>query len=221
MFKSKQRSIVIPQSEHLRLAGTLAFLWGNKDYELPDVDHLSLVTGVGMHDRGYGVLDVAPVGEVSEADWIEITRRGFYMRWSDPVADLIAKNHLLRLASHGQSPDRKSISAEFGQIIRQMINQYQFSEALFARIDRITDFCDSIAFDFCFEQSAEGNVVLFPRNNENTETPTQYTVTKGTIRAAPWPFSVTNYRGYITGYQLNGYPEVLDPVLIPWELSIE
>ena len=31
MFKSKSRPFVIPQSEHLRLVGTLAMLWGKRN----------------------------------------------------------------------------------------------------------------------------------------------------------------------------------------------
>jgi hypothetical protein len=30
MFKSKRGTIVTPQSEHLKLVGTLAMLWGEK-----------------------------------------------------------------------------------------------------------------------------------------------------------------------------------------------
>ena len=37
MFISKQRPIAIPQWEHQKLAGTLALLWGNADFERPPV----------------------------------------------------------------------------------------------------------------------------------------------------------------------------------------
>ncbi len=35
MFKSKRRQIVTPQSEHLKLVGTLAMLWGNDQFDAP------------------------------------------------------------------------------------------------------------------------------------------------------------------------------------------
>src|SRR5436190_17322232 len=57
MFKSKRRQIVIPQSEHLRLVGSLAMLWGNADFDLPPVEHVSMIAGMALHDRGYGQLD--------------------------------------------------------------------------------------------------------------------------------------------------------------------
>ena len=62
MFKSTQRPIVIPQSEHLKLAGALAQLWGNAEFELPPLPRLSVVTGIALHDRAFGYLDDLPVG---------------------------------------------------------------------------------------------------------------------------------------------------------------
>jgi hypothetical protein len=50
MFKSKQRPIAIPQWEHQKLAGTLALLWGNADFERPLVAFESFLVGVGLHD---------------------------------------------------------------------------------------------------------------------------------------------------------------------------
>ena len=66
MFKSKRRQIVIPQSEHLRLVGALAMLWGNEDFDIPPVERVSMVAGMGLHDRGYGHLDNSAIGEMSE-----------------------------------------------------------------------------------------------------------------------------------------------------------
>jgi len=64
MFKSKLRPIVIPQSEHAKLAGTLALLWGNTSFDLPETDWLSFIAGVGLHDRGYGYLDTSAIDEM-------------------------------------------------------------------------------------------------------------------------------------------------------------
>jgi len=59
MFKSKRRPIVTPQSEHLKLVGTLAMFWGNDDFDLPPIERESMVLGMGTHDRGYGYLDLS------------------------------------------------------------------------------------------------------------------------------------------------------------------
>jgi hypothetical protein len=64
MFKSKQRPIAIPQWERQKLAGTLALLWGNAEFERPPVPFDSLLTGIGLHDRAYDPLDNLPIGEI-------------------------------------------------------------------------------------------------------------------------------------------------------------
>ena len=73
MFKSKQRSIVIPQWEHQKLAGTLALLWGNAEFERPPVPFESFLIGIGLHDRAYGPLDNLPIGGIPEEDWLALT----------------------------------------------------------------------------------------------------------------------------------------------------
>ena len=69
MFKSKKRAITIPQSEHARLAGYLAYHWGNADVAPPPLDRVAFASGVTNHDRGYGHLDSMAIGEVDDAIW--------------------------------------------------------------------------------------------------------------------------------------------------------
>jgi hypothetical protein len=219
MFKSKRRHIVVPQSEHLKLVGTLALLWGNTDFDFPPIERLSMVAGMGSHDRGYGFLDNSPIGGMADEEWIPIARRGFYMQYTDITADLIAKIHFRRLASHDISEKRKALSAEFSKEIEKQLAVHNLSKGLFDRVDRITDLCDSISFAFCFELPASGEISIFPRNNGDTEVSVHYHVEDGIIRANPWPFSVASYEGYITGYKQDGYPGQLDPVILPFHLT--
>jgi len=46
----------------------------------------------------------------------------------------------------------------------------------------------------------------------------KYHVEDGVISADPWPFSVDSYEGYLLAYQSDGYPEQIDPVILPYEL---
>src|SRR5688572_14187458 len=117
MFKSKSRPIVIPQSEHLRLVGALAMLWGNEDFDIPPVERTSMIAGMGLHDRGYGVFDNSAVGEMSEEEWQRIARQSFSMPCSDLIADTIIKYHIRRLASYSNTEERKALAAEFSQEI--------------------------------------------------------------------------------------------------------
>jgi hypothetical protein len=219
MFKSKRRPIAIPQSEHLKLVGTLALLWGNVDFDFPPIDCLSMVAGMGFHDRGYGFLDNSPIGGMTDDEWAVIARRGFYMQYADITADLITKYHFKRLASYDDSEKRIAMTAEFLQAIEQQLARHQLSKELFDRVDRITNLCDGISFDFCFEIPATGEASIYSRNNENTEVRIKYLVENGKISATPWPFSVDTYEGYIIGYKLDGYPAQLDPLILPFQLS--
>ena len=218
MFKSKLRPIAIPQFEHEKLVGTLALLWGNAAFDLPPVSFESYLTGIALHDRAYGHLDNLPIGEASESDWLANTRKGFDMAWRDPLADAIAKMHLQRLASYGTSPERKAEAAAMAEEVAALAEQQGLDRVLLARIDRITRLCDDISFAFCFEAPAQGSVPIYPHYDADEEVEISYQVDDGKIRVSPWPFAVDSHRGYLVGYRLEGYPEVLEPVMVTYEL---
>jgi hypothetical protein len=199
--------------------GALAHAWGNADFMLPPVEWTSFVIGIGLHDRGYGYLDTAAVLEMPEEEWLEITRRGFHAPCADPIADLITRHHLLRLTRGHPSAAVQALHYEFEWEIRDQLREHGLSPAIFERIDRITDLCDSISFRFCFEQPIQGHVAVFPHNNSNAEIPIYYSIEQSHIHVTPWPFSVDIISGYLIGYQLTGYPTQLDAVLLPYVIS--
>ena len=219
MFKSKRRPIVTPQSEHLKLVGTLAMLWGNDEFDTPPIDRVSMIAGMGLHDRGYGYLDNHSIGGMDDAEWFPIARRTFYMPCSDVVADTIVKYHFRRLASHDESAGRKALTAEFSTALDEHLEVHNLSKKLFDRIDRITDLCDSLSFKFCFDVPASGEISMFPRNGEDKEVAVKYHVEEGIINVNPWPFSVDSYQGYLVAYKLDGYPKALDPVILTYFLK--
>jgi hypothetical protein len=219
MFRSKRRQIITPQSEHLKLVGTLAMLWGNDQFDTPSIERNSMIAGMGLHDRGYGYLDNSPIGGMRDEEWEVIARRGFTMPCSDVVADTIVKYHFRRLASDGASEIRKALHADFSRAIDEHLKQHNLSKTLFDRIDRITDLCDRLSFEFCFDAPASGSMSIFPRNNEDTEVTVQYHVEDGEINITPWPFSADEHRGYLIAYQKDGYPERLDPAILLYRLK--
>lgn len=219
MFKSKRRPIVVPQSEHLKLVGALAQLWGNAEFNLPPVSHNSMIVGMSQHDRGYGVFDNDAIGEMREETWHGIARRGFHMYNSDAVADTIVKYHVRRLAASNPLPERQALAAEFSQGIEEQLEEHHLSKELFDRIDRITNLTDKISFDFCFDVPAADSVEVFPRNDSDQTVKVQYFVEDGIIHATPWPFSVDSYTGYVYGYHLDQYPARPDPIILPYQLQ--
>ena len=157
-------------------------------------------------------MDPFDLFEIPAATWFEITRRGFYAPCSDPVADLVTKLHLKRLVGN------RAFAAEMDQVIQAQFRDHGFSPEQFERLDRITDLCDRIALKFCLEQSATGNVTVFPKNSSTEETKVYFTLQDGTIGAEPWPFSVERYSTFVIGFAQAGYPETLDPIILPVEL---
>lgn len=218
VFKSSQRPISIPQSEHLKLAGALANLWGNARFELPPVPRLSLVAGIALHDRGYGYLDDIPIGEVDDDRWLAVTRGGFYMPCADPVADLITRHHLLRLVSGTDTPAHNALAQEMRLAIQQQIERNGFDAELFAKIDRMTQLCDMMSFDFCWEKPVERQVEVFARYDGPESTVVRYQIRGGVITVDSWPLQVEEHSGYLVGYQLDGYPERLDGLVIPYRI---
>jgi len=218
MFKSSRRPIVFSQSEHLKLAGTLAFLWGNAQFELPSLPRLSVVAGIALHDRAYGYLDNIPVGEVDDDRWLAVTRQGFFMPCADPIADLITRQHLLRLVSGHDTPSHHALAQEMRLAIQQQIEQNSLDAELLMRIDRITKFCDKVSFDFCCEEPAEGQVEVFTSYPRAQVTVLRYQIMGSEITLDPWPLQVGQHAGYLVGYQLEGYPERLDGLVVPYEI---
>jgi hypothetical protein len=219
MFKSKSRPIVIPQSEHLRLVGAMALLWGNENFDVPPVERKSMVAGMGLHDRGYGQIDNSAIGEMSEEEWQRIARQSFSMPGSDLIADTIIKYHIRRLANYSKAEERKALTEEFSQKVDDQLKTHGLSQEVFDRMDRITELTDNISFAFCFDVPASGEVLIFPGNGSNTEISVQYHVENGMIHVEPWPFSVSHYEGYIFAYPLDGYPERLDPFVLSYRLE--
>ncbi len=77
-----------------------------------------------------------------------------------------------------------------------------------AEADRITDLCDRVAFDFCVEGPASGRVAGI-----------EYTVDGyGGITLDPWPLRPSSVGGIILGFRDEGYPDVLEPVVVPFDV---
>ena len=144
MFKSKVRPIIIPQYEHGRLAGTLAAMWGNNDFDRPVIDFESFVRGVALHDWHYGVIDNSPIGEANEADWLAMVRKGVEYWFDDPMADIVAKLHLKRLLSGRNTSETEILINRIELRITERLPQTRFSRQQFEWADIITCFCDQL-----------------------------------------------------------------------------
>jgi Protein of unknown function (DUF3891) len=199
MFRSTRRPVVFPQAEHARLAAAIALEWA----ERPAIPWEPFVAGVALHDRGYGQLDADDIDDVAEERWIEIQRKGFAPRGADPVVDLIAALHVRRLVSHGRHP---AVLAEMDAQLPALREAAGLDEETAAAADRVTALCDRLAFVFCFEEPASGELHGIGYELDGL----------GEIVLDPWPLGVPELRGLILAYEGDGYPERAEPVVVPF-----
>ena len=195
-FHSRRRPVVFPQAEHARFAGTLALNWA----EPPRLPFASFVRGVADHDRGYGELDDDPIAEVTEERWLEIQRRGFTPRGEDPVVDLVAAMHVRRLI--GEGPAFGEVAALLPSLLEAAGLTREQAEAA----DAVTNVCDVISFEFCFEQPNEREVRGYRVAVDG----------EGGIEVDPWPFAVPRLAGLVGAFERDGYPRRLVPVFAPF-----
>jgi Protein of unknown function (DUF3891) len=203
MFRSKRRPVVYPQSEHALFSALIAAAWGNERFERPNVPFDAFVRGVALHDRGYGELDDDPIGGVPTERWLEIQWRSFQPRGLDPVVDVVVAFHVRRLVSWSRGALETQTAAEMSEALPALLATAGVSEADAQAADVITNFCDSVAFDFCLEQPDSGRVGGI-----------EYAVDgEGGVKLSPWPLGVQRVDGVLLGYEAEGYPKRLEPVV--------
>lgn len=219
MFRSKRRDVVIPQSEHSRMTGTLAYHWGNNDFDKPR--HFdSFVLGVSLHDRGYGEYDNDPIGGVPAERWLAIQKRGVEHSYPDPIADIIAVRHIRRLLSYGDTQERRALTAVADTRIADRLQETDVTHDDVEWMDRITNLLDSITFDFAFEVPTRSTRSICPRYRSEETVALDYVLESGGIVTVdPWPFGVDRIEGYIHGYEASGYPDRLAPLAITFAVQ--
>ena len=206
MFRSKRRPIVFPQAEHARLAGAIALAWRREDVPL---SFDSFVAGVTLHDRGYGEHDDDPIGgKMTSQHWVAIQRRGFTPRGEDAVVDLVTALHIRRLMTPPEDDVERAARDEIDALLPELYDAAGTDAETAAAADAITNVCDRLAFEFCFEEPASGTVRGF-----------DYTVDgHGAMTLAPWPLRMPQQLGLLVAYRADGYPRELEPVVVPFEL---
>jgi hypothetical protein len=205
-FHSRRRLVVFPQAEHARFAGALALVWADP----PALPFTSFVRGVADHDRGYGELDDDPIGgDMSSGHWVAIQRRGFEPRGEDPVVDLVVALHVRRLLSSKDDEHERTAHAEVEALIPSLLEAAGVTREQAEAADAITNVCDVISFEFCFEEPAEREIRGHRVSLDGRDS----------IEIEPWPFILPRLVGLVTGFEADGYPERLVPVVTPFDAS--
>jgi hypothetical protein len=193
VFRSRRRDVVFPQSEHARLAASLAQIFGAS---------AEVQAGIAWHDRGYPPLDADDLATVSDERWRELMRTGFDAESVSPLTDHVARMHIHRLVGrhHGD------LAAAWRPALEASRARAGLSAAQAAAIDRITEACDTAAFDFCLEAPAAG-----------TAGGVGYAVDgAGGITYDPWPDGAAPVSGWILAFHADGYPQRTAPLVVPF-----
>ncbi|MBE0691011.1 MAG: hypothetical protein IH587_12910, partial [Anaerolineae bacterium] len=170
---------------------------------------------------GYGQLDYDPIGEVDPETWLAIQRRGITQGADDATSNAISLLHMKRLVDRsGSAQPYDDLVALAEQQIANSVASTGIEREAFDWADKITNWCDDVAFDFSMETHLHqaGNVCT--RVDSLDSVTIEYDLRPdGVIAVRPWPFSVESYSGFIIGYEIEGYPERLEPVLMPFYLT--
>ena len=204
MFRSRRRSIVFPQAEHARFSGTLALAWA----ERPPLPFESFVRGVADHDRGYGEVDADEIGVVDEGRWVGIQRRGFAPRGDDAVVDLVVALHVRRLLSSQDDDHERAAYAEVDRLIPSLLQSAGVTQEDGETADAITNVCDVISFEFCFESPSERDVRGYHVVLDG----------HGRVDVDPWPFALPRLLGLVTAFTADGYPTRPRPLVVPYDI---
>jgi hypothetical protein len=110
--------------------------------------------------------------------------------------------------------------AEFDEVVQARLPETEHSRAEFEWADKITRLCDNVAFHFSFEVARELTANVCTRTGDDAETVISYQIQPpGRVIIDPWPFAVSVISGMIIGYEAEGYPDLLKPVVVPFEVK--
>lgn len=223
MFKAKKTNLIIPQREHARLAGNIAIYWGNKIFDLPKIPLHSVVKGITFHQNGYDLLDTYPVKEMSDATLLNVFRNDFNVQMSNREAELINMFHQFRLVSKRLTikPSEKfeKLQKEFEIAIENKLTSSKYSKGDFLWVDRITNLCDRISFNFSFGEETVETIPVYPKTESEEKIEIKHLlIDKNTIELDNWPFSSKQIRNVVIAYENKGYPKLLKAVLLEFRL---
>lgn len=220
MFKSQTRPILFTQFEHGRLAGTVAQAWGNADFDRPALDFDAFVTGVTLHDWGYGILDNLPIGEAPEDEWLDVIRKNVEKRYDHATTDIVVKLHLRRLLGFYSSAEREALIAQVDERVEERLGESEATLDVYQRADKITQLCDMISFAYCFESPGKLTYEVFSRQDSAETVDVTFEVKPGgEIVVDPWPFSVPVLSGVTYAFESQGYPDTLNPLVVPYYIQ--
>lgn len=205
VFRSRTRDLIFPQAEHGRLSAVFAANWGNAQFSHPAVDRDSFVRGVLLHDRAYGAADDVEMGATTREVWTQVHERDLELNTEDPICDLVSAMHVRRLITPDDHPDAIALGERLDARIQNLTTQTGIEGAVLRHADSITELCDSIAYDACFQSEMKDTVSTYVAAGSDSVAVSYRVRIDGTILVTPWPFAADRIETYIVGYAPEDY----------------
>lgn len=140
--------------------------------------------------------------------WVGIQRRGFTPSGEDAVVDLVVALHVRRLLSSQDDDHERAAYAEVDRLIPSLLQRAGVTQEDGETADAITNVCDVISFEFCFESPSERDVRGYHVVLDG----------HGRVNVDPWPFALPRLLGLVTAFTADGYPDRARPVVVPYDV---
>jgi hypothetical protein len=113
-----------------------------------------------------------------------------------------------RLLSSQEDDHERAAYAEVDRLVPSLLDHAGVTEQDGETADAITNVCDVVSFEFCFEAPSKrdvcGHRVVLDGH--------------GRVTVDPWPFELPRLLGLVTAFAADGYPDRLVPVVVPYEV---
>ena len=208
MFKHKS-GLFIPQSEHLRISGSIALLYGNKEFEKP-FNYEVWLQSIAVHDKIFGICDTDLLSEISYLKREEQVNNWINSEYNSVEEKLIILFHVRRILKDNNFELSKLVDKEIEEISKN--NNLELEK--YRKIDSITDLCDLASFLFCLGDRKTTSLNVFKNEKEMIKVEIQ--IQDERIILDPWPLSVEKYEGYILGYKTKEDLKNFNPQIIKY-----
>lgn len=223
MFRLQDPDVVVPQSEHGRLAGMIALHWGNESFARPPIDFDSFVAGVMLHDWHYGPSDEFPLDDLEPTprdsqrwrSWLDLAKRGEASTFDDPIAEAVAKRHLVRLLDGEDDPEAIELSHRLDQRVDRLCGFAGIERRDVDAADSIVRVCDRLAFDV-FRQSPDRDTIDVCSDFDGARSVTlRYSMSVGSrIVLDQWPLTCDSLQIGLLSFRRETYPRELTPAVL-------
>lgn len=220
MFRSICRPVVIPQSEHCRLAGLIAGLWGNQDFEVPELGRQRLSFAVLAHDQCYGKLDTLEVGKASVEQWVACRRRGLQKHFGDRAVDILVAMHTKRLAKLNRAALCRSLEIEAESKVQRLLSDAELPRSRYEAIYTVFSLCDTLSYHFCLEALTAGSLDVYRNFTPPTKVKVFFQILRnGHISINPWPLCDDCLSGTLEAFSEEGYPLTAKAIKVPFMIA--